>query len=351
MKFITLNQIFSKPNQITYIRILMIPIFAIFLHIDKPYANYIAAFIFSLLSLSDAFDGYIARKNREVTDLGKILDPIADKLLISTALLVLIGRGVPAWMAIVIIARELIVTFFRILLINKKVVPADKLGKIKTITQTVAILAAMLQLPFTWHLMLAAVILTAISGISYIIRMIKMADEKVLNLPNIITLSRFALLPLFAVMVINSKFNYALVIFSIIALSDKIDGISARVMKQVTDFGRVFDSFTDWSVFLLSFALFGILGYLEILWIILLLIPAIIISIAKFSFIKRQKEVPVTPIARVSVAMSYATVISILINFDYKNYVLLLTFITVYLSMFRYIMLSKSLVNKITAFY
>ncbi len=347
MRFITLNQIFSKPNQITYIRILLIPIFAIFIIIDKPYMNYIAAFIFSILSLSDAFDGYIARKNREVTDLGKILDPIADKLLISAALFILVGKGVAAWMAIVIIARELIVTFFRILLINKKVVPADKLGKIKTVTQTIAILAAMLKLPFTWHIMLAAVILTVISGISYLVGMVKITDEKILNFPNIITLSRFALLPLFAVTMINSQLNYALVIFSIIALSDKIDGISARMMKQVTDFGRVFDSFTDWSVFLLSFALFGILGYLDVLWIILLLIPAIIISVAKFAFIKRQKDVPVTPIARVSVAMSYATVVSILIGFDYKSYVLFITFVTVYLSMFRYIMLAKSLRNKI----
>ena len=337
-----MNQIFSKPNQITYIRILIIPVFAFFLLSQKPYMNYMAAFIFLILSLSDVFDGYIARKKGLVTDLGKLLDPIADKILIATALLILIGKGVAAWMAIIIIAREWIITFLRILIINKKVVPADRFGKIKTASQTIAVLAAMLQLPFSWHLMLIAVMLTVFSGIGYLVKIINVFDEKVFTIPNIITFMRFALLPLFALELMNSQLNYALVIFSIIAISDKIDGISARVMRQVTESGKAFDSFTDWSVFLVSFSLFAILGYIDPIWIALLILPALVISALKIALIKKESEVPVTPIAKISIAMAYATVVSILIDFPYKDYVLWAMFALVYLSMARYLVIFRS---------
>ena len=124
-----MKDLFSKPNQITFIRILLIPIFVMFLLLDLPYKNYIAAFIFIILSLSDALDGYIARKHKQVTGIGKIIDPIADKLLIGTALIFLIGR-IQLWMAVAIIARELIITIARILFLSKKVViSASILGK------------------------------------------------------------------------------------------------------------------------------------------------------------------------------------------------------------------------------
>jgi len=89
-----MNDLFSKPNQITYIRVLLIPVFVMFLLMEIPYRKYIAAFIFIVLSLSDAFDGYIARKKNQVTGIGKILDPIADKLLVSTALVFLVFSSV-----------------------------------------------------------------------------------------------------------------------------------------------------------------------------------------------------------------------------------------------------------------
>ena len=134
--------LFSKPNQITFIRILLIPFFVLFLLLEIPYKNYIAAFIFIILSLSDAFDGYIARKKQQVTGIGKILDPIADKLLISAALIFLIGR-IELWMAVVIIARELIITALRMFFLPKKVViSASYLGKIKTISQIIAIVSS-----------------------------------------------------------------------------------------------------------------------------------------------------------------------------------------------------------------
>ncbi|MEK6948659.1 MAG: CDP-diacylglycerol--glycerol-3-phosphate 3-phosphatidyltransferase [Nanoarchaeota archaeon] len=337
-----MNSFFSKPNQITYIRILLIPIFAIFLLVEIPYNRYIAAVIFLVLSLSDAFDGYIARKKNQKTEFGSILDPIADKLLISTALLILVGKGVESWMAIVIIAREWLITLLRLLIVYKRVVPADNLGKIKTAVQTVAILSVILNLPFNQHIMLIAVILTLVSGIGYLIKITKALDERILNIPNMITFMRFALLPLFVLTLINSQKNYSLIIFSIIAVSDKIDGISARVMKQMTEFGKAFDSFTDWSVFLVSFFLFAFLGYIDFIWAVLLVIPAVTISSLKLAFIKKNRTVPVTPTARISVAMAYATVISILIDFPYKDQVLWAMFALVYLSMVRYLVLFRS---------
>jgi|TARA_B100001964_G_C14209058_1_gene589570 CDP-diacylglycerol--glycerol-3-phosphate 3-phosphatidyltransferase len=345
-----MEQIFSKPNQITFIRILLIPLFVIFLLIEIPYNNYIAAFIFVILSLSDFLDGYIARKKHQVTKFGGILDPIADKLLISAALIFLIGKGMPVWMVVVIIAREWAITMLRFIVLPKQVIPAGKLGKIKTITQIVAIISVIINFPFNWYLMLAAVIITVVSGLEYLIRIRNILDEKILNIPNVITFMRLGLLPLFVLMILNLNLNYALIIFAVIAISDKFDGVSARIMNQMTEFGKAFDSFTDWSVFLISFVALVIKGYLDLIWILLLILPAIIISLSKLFLLKKQEKMPVTPIARVSVGITYVTIIAILINFIYKEQVLIVAFIFIYLSMFRYISLlskmSKSIKQK-----
>jgi CDP-diacylglycerol--glycerol-3-phosphate 3-phosphatidyltransferase len=310
---------------------------------EIPYRNYIAAFIFIILSLSDALDGYIARKKHQTTAFGKIIDPIADKLLISAALIFLIGRGVPAWMAVTIIAREWLITLLRLIVMSKHVIPASKLGKIKTITQTIAILAVILNFPFNWHLMLAAVIITVASGLEYLIKARNMLDEKILNIPNIITFMRFALLPLFALTMLNSQLNYSLIIFGIIVLSDKLDGFLARITHQETEFGRAFDSFTDWSVLLISFFLLVILGHIGLIWLLLLILPSIIISLSKLTFLKKQKKMPVTPIAKLSVGMTYVAIIAILINFIYARQLLVIMFILIYLSMFRYLILANKL--------
>jgi CDP-diacylglycerol---glycerol-3-phosphate 3-phosphatidyltransferase len=337
---------FSKPNQITYMRILLIPVFVAFLLMEMPYGGYIAAFIFIILSLSDVLDGHIARKKNQVTEVGKILDPIADKLLISAALIFLIGEGVEAWMAIVIISREWLITILRFIIIPTKVIPSSKLGKIKTLSQTIAILFVIINFPFNEQFMLLAVILTIVSGLDQIVKMRNMLDEKILNLPNIITFMRFGLLPVFAFTMLNDQLNYSLIIFGIIVLSDGIDGVSARLTKQVTEFGKAFDSFTDWSVFLISFFLFVILGYVDLIWIFLLIVPAAVITSSKVLFLKKEKKMLVTIIARISVGMTYATIIAILIDFIYKEHLLLITFILIYLSMFRYAVLSSKLFRK-----
>lgn len=139
----------NLPNKLTILRLLMIPIFAAVFYLSMiPYNYLISAVIFVLAALTDFLDGYIARKNNLVTDLGKFLDPIADKVLVSTALIIMLlpSAGVvilPFYAGIavaIILARELIVSGFRIIAASKgKVLAADKLGKIKTFLQDVAI--------------------------------------------------------------------------------------------------------------------------------------------------------------------------------------------------------------------
>ncbi len=159
------------PNKITILRIFLIPIFIVLLYIKVRYIEYIAALVFIILALTDALDGYIARKRKQVTKLGKLIDPLADKLLISAALIFLIGKGVEAWMAFVIIAREFAVTGLRLSASAKNItMPASKLGKIKTITQIVAIVAVIINFPFNWWFMLIAVILTLVSGVDYFVK-------------------------------------------------------------------------------------------------------------------------------------------------------------------------------------
>ena len=167
----------NVPNRITILRIVLIPIFIVLLYVKISYAEYMAAIVFIVLALTDALDGYIARKRKEVTKLGKLIDPLADKLLISSALIFLIGRGVPAWMAFVIIAREFSVTGLRLVLSDKVTIHASKWGKVKTISQIAAIVAVIINLPFNWWFMLVAVILTLVSGVDYFVKAKKFLDE------------------------------------------------------------------------------------------------------------------------------------------------------------------------------
>lgn len=165
------------PNKITILRIFLIPVFVFLLFIKMRYIEYIVAVVFIILALTDALDGYIARKNKQVTKMGKLLDPLADKLLISAALIFLIGRGVPAWMAFVIIAREFAVTGLRLILSDKLIIHASRLGKIKTISQIAAIVAVIINFPLNRYFMLIAVILTLISGLDYFIKSRKFLKE------------------------------------------------------------------------------------------------------------------------------------------------------------------------------
>jgi|TARA_Y100000310_G_scaffold284075_1_gene306602 CDP-diacylglycerol--glycerol-3-phosphate 3-phosphatidyltransferase len=323
--------IFSKPNQITCIRILLIPIFVIFLLMEMPYGDYIAAFIFIILAASDALDGYIARKKQQVTGLGKILDPIADKLLISTALIFLIGR-IELWMAVVIIARELIITAARICFLPKKVViAASNLGKIKTISQIIAILAVILNVPFNWWIMLLAVIITVASGLDYLVKMSKLIGGNAINLPNIITTFRLLLIPLFITNLMKMDVNFALMTLTIIVLSDKLDGISARVAKQITRFGRIYDAFVDFVVIVSSLVTFYIIGLIEFFWILIFAVAVIALIITKISYHTKFKEETSNALGKIVVGISYVAVIAIIIDFAYKFEILVIIAILTYI--------------------
>lgn len=140
----------NLPNKLTILRIIMIPIFtAVFYITAIPYNYLISAVIFALAASTDFLDGYIARKYNLVTNLGKFLDPIADKVLVSTALIIMLipfgGAVILPWYAgiavAIILARELIVSGFRIVAASKgSVLAADMSGKIKTFVQDIAIL-------------------------------------------------------------------------------------------------------------------------------------------------------------------------------------------------------------------
>ena len=138
----------NLANKLTMLRILLVPIFLIFIAVkDIPYGTFIATFIFILASLTDQLDGYIARSRNQVTTFGKFMDPLADKLLVTAALISLVElQVVPAWATIIIIAREFAVSGLRTIAASEgKVIAASMWGKVKTVTQIAAIITLLLQ--------------------------------------------------------------------------------------------------------------------------------------------------------------------------------------------------------------
>jgi len=135
----------NLPNQLTLARLGMCAFFLVSMSFQWPYAATTALVIFALASLTDWLDGAIARARNLVTDLGKLLDPLADKVLIVGALVALVDRGVaPMWMVVVIIAREFLITGLRTIAASKhKIMAAEKIGKHKTISQIVVILVSL----------------------------------------------------------------------------------------------------------------------------------------------------------------------------------------------------------------
>jgi len=128
------------PNVITIIRILFVPVLLILLLSSDKFINCVAAFFYAVVSLTDMLDGYLARRHNAITDTGKLIDPLADKLLISTALIMLISLDrVQAWVVALIIGRELAVTGLRsVASTGGVVIQASSMGKYKTIFQAVA---------------------------------------------------------------------------------------------------------------------------------------------------------------------------------------------------------------------
>ena len=164
----------NTPNKLTILRVVLIPVFMLFtLYPVVPYSNFIALGVFVLAFLTDTLDGYLARKNGQVTNFGKIMDPLADKLLVTAALVCLATAGIVSpWVAVIILAREFIVSGIRIAAAAEgNVIAASVWGKIKTVWQFVALSLALLCWEPNWFVSAAmwiAALLTVISGIDYI---------------------------------------------------------------------------------------------------------------------------------------------------------------------------------------
>lgn len=156
----------TLANQVTLLRIAFIPLIIGLLLLGL---NGLAAIFFLLLSFSDALDGYLARRLRQVSDLGKFLDPLADKVLVITVLIALVGLGKAESLPVIIItARELLVQGLRInAAANKQIIAATPLAKWKTVIQIIAILMLILNLPYADWALWAAVILSLISATKY----------------------------------------------------------------------------------------------------------------------------------------------------------------------------------------
>ncbi|MDR0691388.1 MAG: CDP-diacylglycerol--glycerol-3-phosphate 3-phosphatidyltransferase [Streptococcaceae bacterium] len=177
----------NLPNKLTVLRILLIPLFLVIFSFDwgmlgdVPLTHIVAAIIFALASLTDWLDGYLARKWHLITNFGKFADPLADKMLVMTAVIVLVAlKQTPAWVASIIMMRELTVTGLRLLLVEDgEVLGAAWPGKIKTATQMFAIIFLLLHnFPFSLAtnfpigevLLYVALIFTVYSGIDYFVK-------------------------------------------------------------------------------------------------------------------------------------------------------------------------------------
>ena len=175
----------NLPNKLTLLRVCMIPFFVIFARMSPFWAQCVAVGIYALACITDALDGHIARSRRLITDFGKFMDPIADKLLVMSALIVLTAqRRMPDWVCILMLAREFLVSGFRLVAVEGgRVIAAGPLGKLKTVLQMVSTIALMLLVPaagepllgqggviFANALMYVALALTVVSGADYLIR-------------------------------------------------------------------------------------------------------------------------------------------------------------------------------------
>lgn len=168
----------NLPNKLTMLRIIMIPVFVLFmlLPIAGEADKWIALVLFVAASLTDMLDGHIARKYNLITNFGKFMDPLADKLLVCSALICLVELGrIPAWIVIVIIAREFIISGFRLVASdNGVVIAASYWGKFKTTFQMIMICLMIANLEslylFTDIVMWIALILTVVSLLDYLIK-------------------------------------------------------------------------------------------------------------------------------------------------------------------------------------
>lgn len=169
----------NLPNKLTLLRVLLIPFFIVFMLVDifGEADKYIALAIFAVASITDMLDGKIARKYNLVTNFGKFMDPMADKLLVCSAMICMIDDRLQSWIVIVIISRELIISGFRTVAAdNGVVIAASWWGKWKTTSQMIMIILLILDLDFAWYgvveyiFIYLALILTLVSLVDYLVK-------------------------------------------------------------------------------------------------------------------------------------------------------------------------------------
>ncbi|MGE4555280.1 MAG: CDP-diacylglycerol--glycerol-3-phosphate 3-phosphatidyltransferase [Desulfovibrionaceae bacterium] len=174
---------FNLANNLTLFRIAVTPLLVILLSFPNRATCYLATVLFILASITDLVDGMVARRRNEVTSLGKFLDPLADKLLVCSALIMLAAIGrVEGWVAVVIVCREILVTGLRAIAVdNGVVIAADRFGKIKTLLQVLALIPLLAHYPL-WgldlrtpgHILLyLAVFMAVFSGVNYLYKFYK----------------------------------------------------------------------------------------------------------------------------------------------------------------------------------
>jgi CDP-diacylglycerol--glycerol-3-phosphate 3-phosphatidyltransferase len=174
------EKVLSHPNTLTLFRVMAVPIIVILMLFPNRVCTFVAAILFSAAAITDYLDGYIARTRGLVSNLGKVMDPVADKLLVSSAFIMLTSLGwVPAWVVCIIIGREIAVTGLRnIIAENREDVSASNLGKYKTGFQIAAVIPLLIHYPF-WGLnaqavgnffLWGALIFTIWSGADYFIK-------------------------------------------------------------------------------------------------------------------------------------------------------------------------------------
>lgn len=168
----------NLPNKLSLLRILLVPLF-LFLILGKiKYGIYLSAAVFIIAASTDGIDGHIARTTNQVTKLGKFLDPLADKFLITAAIIALVQLNkLPGWIAFIIISRDLMVNLLRMLAASEGVViHASSLGKLKTTVQIIAVASLLLDnypfhlinFPFSYLTLYIALMLTVVSGLDYL---------------------------------------------------------------------------------------------------------------------------------------------------------------------------------------
>lgn len=176
----------NLANKITILRVFLVPLFIIFFYLDFQYSEYIALAIFIFASITDTIDGHIARSRNMITTFGKFVDPLADKILTTSAFILLVENGkIPAWVVIIIITREFVISGIRLLAASNGVtIAASKWGKIKTITQLVAIILLLLNnfpfsylgIPLDYIMLYISLFFTVLSGYDYVNKNVKMLN-------------------------------------------------------------------------------------------------------------------------------------------------------------------------------